>query len=318
MKKNLLFSIVSLTALMFLIVGCNTQTEEVSSEETSNQESEEAEEAIYPRTVTHTNGEITLEQQPEKIVAINEHIIDVLVMLGHPPIASEAIEEVSNSTIMDPYLEGQDIIDLGNRLNLETLLDMESDLAILTTDKINELEQIEPLAPTAVIEWGTDYPSSIRKIAELIGEEAKAEEIITDYETKVAETKKVIGSEFDETVLVLRANGKNFTAISTEDFSLLYEELGFSPVADIEYGGELTIEGVSAANADHIIIAEWARNSDPENPNSLINMWHDNSVWQSLEPVKNDNVYVMDKLFIEPVFSSQFEILELAEEIATK
>lgn len=274
-----------------------------------------AETAAYPRTVQFEDGEITLDAPPEKIISINEQIIDILVMLGHPPFGSEGLDEVSGSDVLAPYLENQEIINMGNRMNLETLLDMDADLLLFTSDKVRELDSLKDIAPYAVVKGGSDYRTRIRQIAELLGEEQKAEEIITDYNQQIEQVKAKIPADFNETVLVLRANGKDFTALSTEEFSLLFDELNFKPVESVPAGGQLTIEGISAAQPDHIIIAESIREADPNEPNGLINMWADNSVWKSLEAVKNGNVYMVDKLVLETVFSAQFEILELAKKI---
>ncbi|OMF26730.1 hypothetical protein BK133_20030 [Paenibacillus sp. FSL H8-0548] len=312
MKKYIISLVLLVLVASLAGCGANEQTTVVPSTE------EKEISAVYPRTVQHENGEITLETYPKTLVSINEQILDILVMLGHPPIGSEGLDEITHSEILAPYLEGLDIINMGNKMNLESLLDMDADLLIFTSDKVRELDSLKDLAPYAVVKGGSDYRTRIRQIAELLGEEAKAEEIIADYDLRIEETKRALTPEFDETVLVLRANGKDFTALSIEDFSLLYDELGFKPVEGLENGGQLTIEGISAANPDHIIIAESVRESDPNDPNGLINIWTNNSVWNSLNVVKNDHVHMVDKLFIENVFSSQFEILELTKKIASQ
>ncbi|WP_138496522.1 ABC transporter substrate-binding protein [Paenibacillus pinistramenti] len=312
------------TALAFVLLlsACNISNETASTESVAKAESGlqannevTEQQAGYPRTVKHEDGVITLDSRPEKIISIDEDIIDILSLLGHSPLGSEGLDEVADSALFAPYIEGKDIINMGNRMNLETLLDMDVDLLIFTSDKVRELDSLKDIAPYAVVAGGADYRTRIRQLGELLGEEQQAEAIIEDYDQQVETVKAEMPSDFEETVLVLRANGKDFTALSTEEFGLLFNELGFKPVKGMEAGGQLTIEGISAANPDHIIIAESIRESDPKKPNGLINMWEENPVWKSLSAVKNGNVHTVDKLLIEPVFSAQFEILKLAKEI---
>jgi iron complex transport system substrate-binding protein len=321
MRKSNLFL---LFICILLLTACNNSNEAAVNETTAeteaaaqnDTEAETSEAAAYPRTVKHENGEITLDSLPVKVITINEQIIDILVMLGHPPLGSEGLDEVSDSDLLSPYLENQEIINMGNRMNLETLLDMDVDLLLFTSDKVRELDSLKDIAPYAVVKGGADYRTRIRQIGELLGEEQKAEEIIAEYNQQIEQVKAGLPADFAETVLVLRANGKDFTALGTDEFSLLFDELGFKPVESVKAGGQITIEGISAAKPDHIIIAESIRESVASNPNGLINMWADNPVWKSLEAVKNGHVYMVDKLVLETVFSAQFEILKVVKEIA--
>ncbi|MCI3924723.1 ABC transporter substrate-binding protein [Paenibacillus sp. TRM 82003] len=333
MLRRSSFSFASIFLVVLLLAGCGGGTQQAS--EGSNQTSAaapapggttstnapaaevpavEAATPEYPKTVDHLSGTIALEKQPETIAAVDKQVVDILVMLGHPPAASEGFASMTRSTILQPYVQDLELIDLGGKVNREALLDLEPDLILLTETKIAQYEELNILGPTAVVAGAEDYPTRIRQMAALVGEEEKGEQIIADFNKQVEETKAALDPDFSETVLVLRANGKDFTAYSTAEFSILYDGLGLTPVPSLLEGGQLTIEGLSEASPDHIIIAENRRRGDPENPNGLVHMWKDNPVWQSLKAVKNDNVYIVDSTFVEPFFACQIAALDIVKE----
>ncbi len=293
----------------------DASAEETPDTEEDSKDAGKEEVSAYPRTLTHMGGTLTLEARPERVAAVSKEFIDLLVLLGHPPLATKEYDGMLRSSILSPYVEGLDIIELGTRANREAILDMEPDLILISEGAYakGQFEELNLIAPTVVVESSGDYPARIRQLGELLGEEEKAEEIIVDFNKKIEETRTALGT-FDETVLILRANGKNFTALDTVNFRILFEDLGLKTVSGLENGGELTIEGLSDVNPDHIFIAENSREADSDNPGSLFNNWKNNSVWQSLDAVKNDNVYYMDSVFIEAYYASQLAALDAVVE----
>lgn len=273
--------------------------------------------AAFPRTIQHVKGQLTLKQPPAKIASVDIMATDYLLVLDIAPIVSEGFTTKDGSPIFAKYAEGKKVVDLGGKTNLETLLEMEPDLIVMSstsTNKMDRFDEFNKMADSVVIDFSLDAPSRLRKFAELVGKEQKAEEVIASFNKLKEEAKSAAAKHKDEKVLFLISNGKDFTVIHPDNFPIYYKEVGLTPVPGLPkegtIGGRIGIEALSELAPDRIFIAENRRQMNPDKPQSLINIWTDNPVWKNLKAVKNNRVHSVDTLVGDTFFLGQIAGLE--------
>ncbi|RAV23282.1 ABC transporter substrate-binding protein [Paenibacillus contaminans] len=320
-KKWITAMFVTLTGAL-VIAGCGNDT---PSEGNGNAAASPAgqsgeQKASFPRTIQHVKGELKLDKAPQKIASVDIMATDYLLALDVAPIVSEGFSTKDRSPIFGKYAQGKEVVDLGGKTNLETLLEKEPDLIVIssTSNKIDRFDEFNKMADTVVIDYTLDAPSRLRKFAELVGKEEKADQVIADFNKLKEEAKTAAAKHKDETVLFLISNGKDFTVIHPANFPIYFDEVGLKPVSGLpkegSIGGRIGIEALSEFAPDHIFIAENRRQMKPEEPQGLINIWTDNPVWKNLKAVKNNRVYSVDTLVGDTFFLGQIAGLEAIKE----
>ena len=325
MKKKLsgILSVIITTAVM---AGCGAGQATTDTNATNKAQTAEAgaaqsdtkgtREPVFPRTIKHTMGEVTLEKKPERVASVDIMGTDYFLVLDFAPIVSEGFESTkSKSPIFAKYAEGKTVKDLGGKTNLETLLEMDPEVIVMTsTGKGSRFEEFNKMADSIVIDFSVDAPTRLMKIAEVIGKEDKAKQVLADFDKLKSEAKAAADKHKGETVLFLVSNGKDFTVMHPKNFPIYYEEVGLTPIAglpeDGKIGGRIGIEALSELAPDHIFIAENRRSAKAEEPEGLIHIWKDHPVWKNLKAVKNNQVYTMDTLAGDTFFLGEIAGLE--------
>ncbi|EJL32283.1 ABC transporter substrate-binding protein [Brevibacillus sp. BC25] len=325
MKKKL-SGILSVILAAAVVAGCGagqsttdtnannkTQTVEAGA---SQPDTKGTGEPVYPRTIKHAMGEVTLEKKPERVASVDIMGTDYFLVLDFAPIVSEGFESTkSKSPIFAKYAGGKTVKDLGGKTNLETLLEMDPEVIVMTsTGKGSRFEEFNKMADSIVIDFSVDAPTRLMKIAEVIGKEDKAKQVLADFDKLKNEAKAIADKHKGETVLFLVSNGKDFTVMHPKNFPIYYEEVGLTPIAglpeDGKIGGRIGIEALSELAPDHIFIAENRRSAKAEEPEGLIHIWKDHPVWKNLKAVKNNHVYTMDTLAGDTFFLGEIAGLE--------
>ncbi|MDU5945930.1 MAG: ABC transporter substrate-binding protein [Paenibacillus macerans] len=332
----LTFKKISFIAAMFLLIlalaacGSNIQVEpsdisaenqyeakqtEVPDAETSNV-AEESDTPAFPRTIQHVKGELLLENPPKRIASVDIMSTDYLLVLDIAPIVSEGFSTKERSPIFGKYAKGKEVVDLGGKMNMETLLEMEPDLIVFgsTSNKLERFDEFNKIADTVVIDFSLEPTERLMKFAELVGKEEKARGVIDEFNQLKEQATAVAANHKDETVIFLISNGKDFTVIHPVNFPFFYEGVGLTPVPglpeDGKIGGRIGIEALSEFNPDHIFIAENRRQMNPEDKDGLINIWVDHSVWKNLDAVEKGQVYSVDTLVGDTFFLGQIAGLQ--------
>lgn len=317
--KSKLFIILIGTVSLLLLGACAEESDSSngsSTDELDNQ-AEDGEASNFPRTVTHTEGELTLEEKPERVALADVNIIDYYLLIDELPIGAR-IDTIDRSQALKELIDEHDpdesITSIGGKVNMETLIGLEPDLIIISERKKDNYERFSKVADTIVLDGSTDRTIRLQQLGDIFGKEEIVEEIIDDMEALKAETKEKIEERSDETVLFLRANGKDFTVLTPEENGLLYEKVGLKTAGEFDDIGQVTVEAISEADPDHIFVMEARRQMDPDNIGALIEVWEDNAVWNNLEAVQNDQLYMLDSLVADDFFTGWELELEAIQE----
>ncbi|MDI2022174.1 hypothetical protein PJL18_02704 [Paenarthrobacter nicotinovorans] len=201
--RKLVMKAVGATLLMALVAGCGTSGTSGSSAgnadvatggskfTTADQETAklgtDAAPGVFPRTLTHANGETTLEKKPTRVVVLDTGELDDVVTLGVTPVGMATTE---GANPVPTYLADKvkDVPSVGTiqDLNLEAIAALKPDLILgskLRADKL--YKQLSSIAPTVFsIRPGFPWKENFLLVGKSLGEEDKATKALNDYQSE--------------------------------------------------------------------------------------------------------------------------------------
>lgn len=286
-----------------------SQATQTSDPQTSDPEETDETEAGWPRTIVDALGkQITLEKKPERIALLDFGYIEIVLTLGITPIASTFAERsVNGFGTLKGYANAAQIEELGENKapNLEKLAELEPDLILYTAEARNldmELyEAVSPIAPVVTFDI-SDWKEQLRAFAEVLGEEETADNYISDVEALITASKEKLAGAGDQTVAILFERSSdvgNFVVIASEENPVWYDKdsgLGLTAPDNYPVTQEtISLEGVAALNPDYIFLCgALGTAANGYEQFYLSEETKSSSVWQSLNAVKNENVYFLD------------------------
>lgn len=253
------------------------------------------------RTITDAAGyEVVLEKQPERIAILHSTYLEYFFALGIPPIASagasvgNAMDALNTWETLEPYVGTADVMDLGSarEINLEAVLGANPDV-IVTFKTHGGLDQIYDrlvaIAPVVLVDYSSSWQEQLRDCAEIVGKEARAEELIEEIEGVISSAKEGLSAHEDKTLAIFRTGGgKEF--ITRGDASW-YETFGVSNPEGWpeELGGKLTLDGIAGMDPDYIIFQDTIKTAQ-----AFVQTQEDHATWNALKAVKNGNIFYFD------------------------
>ncbi|WP_226035533.1 ABC transporter substrate-binding protein [Aquibacillus saliphilus] len=292
MNKTLLYLLVSII-MATILVGCggNNDTQETEQDD----QSESTEESEGTRTVEHDLGEVEVPANPEKIVSM--YYVGHLLALDKKPLGTLPTE-LDNPFIQD-QIEG--IENIGDPVSIESVIELDPDLIIASDEQ--SYEQLKKVAPTVLIEYGSHHViEEMEMLGNILGKEQAASDWITQFEEKGEQAKEqlsgVVGE--DETVSIIEIWANNIYVYGNKwgrGGYNLYNVLEFTPPEMVEENLiddqpflEVSLETLPDVAGDHIFLSVYGADGGSERAEEIRN----SAVWQSLDAVKNNNVYEID------------------------
>jgi len=291
-------------SLMLLLSACSNNTESANggtaspSPDAAGQET--AAPAAFPRTIEAANGSVVIKEKPERVAVVHWGYTDSILLfdLKSVGLALPFTKDSSslNTDTYKPYVakfEEFAIIGENTTVNLEALLEYEPDL-IIAGNAINAeiMDQLAKIATTVVInEADTDvwsnWPALVTKFGEILGQEDTAEEFIAGYQAKVQNAKEKL-ADLEGTVAFFQVRNNVVWLGGTKNLVPYYDKgLGLKAPDDpvMAEGAEMSLEGLSALNPDHIILGYF--NYDNPSEASMTDEWEKTEVWKTLKAVKS-------------------------------
>ena len=192
-------NLLSLSILtVFVIVGCNNPSNNKVSESQTTAPSSQSNSTANCRKIKHDVGEAKVCGQPEKVVALSSHTLDLLLSLDVQPAGYAAPinlyrgDRYNNPAQQIPYL-GTRItskpINLGsrNQPSLEKLTVLKPDLIIGEAGS-KDYSIFSQIAPTLFWKNRTKkgkWKQHIGQIAKALGREEQAKKVIENYEKQI-------------------------------------------------------------------------------------------------------------------------------------
>lgn len=180
-------------------------------------------------------------------------------------------------------------------MNLEALLQYEPDLILAGSITNKEIaEQLSQIAPMVMIDeektnvW-TDWQGVITQFGEILGQEELAEQTIDTFTAKVEQAKQQLNS-VEGTVAYVQVREKTIWLQGMSYTGEYYEPLGLTAPEEAKGDGmELSLEGLSAIDPDHLFLGYFNYN-DSSLP-ALSDEWEQSEVWKKLKAVQKNQVY---------------------------
>ncbi|WP_326769375.1 iron-siderophore ABC transporter substrate-binding protein [Streptomyces sp. NBC_01591] len=246
--------------------------------------------ASFPVTIKHGHGSTTVEQKPQRIVALSWMSLDVVSALGTVPVGVDE-QWGGDKQGYTPWFRGTveklggplpEILNRGDagEIDFEQILSLEPDLIIglysgITDVEYKRLSEIAPTVPYLKKPWdGGTWQEMTRTIGKAMGENTKAESLVTDVQGQLAAVAEDHPEFKDKTF----AYGVAFPPGTTEvglyvDYDArvrLLTEMGFkntpsmsaiaSTVKGTNWYGGVSLEKLDTIEAD--IFVAWASGPD--------------------------------------------------------
>lgn len=267
---------------------------EVSNNEVSSNEADQAATiaVTYPLTITDSNGdEVTLEQEPTKIVSMAPNVTEMIFALGaedklvgrtdYCDYPEEALAIESVGTLMTP--------------DIEKIISLEPDVVIASTHFSEESEQqLKDLGINVIVlyeEMDMDgVYGMINTLSDVVNKKEAGQTIVTEMQVSVEETLAAVAGLESKSVYYVVGFGEygDYTAGGNTFLGQLLTMAGGSNVAEEVTDWSYTLESLVEADPEIIIIADDMKESFETAEN-----------YKDLTAVKNGNVFGVDKNTLE-------------------
>ena len=245
---------------------------------------------VFPRTLTHANGETTLEAKPQRVVVLDTGELDAVLSLGITPVGIPSTEGANSipSYLADAVSDAKTVGTI-QELNLEAVAALKPDLIIgsqLRADKL--YPQLSQIAPTVFsIRPGFPWKENFRLAASALGEETKAVEVLNAYQDKATSLGKEVPG--DPKISLLRFMPEKTRLYGNASLiGVILKDAGISRPAnqDIEdLAVEISAENLAEADSDWIFYTSYGT---PEATGEKAAL--EGPIWSKLEAVKAGNV----------------------------
>jgi iron-siderophore transport system substrate-binding protein len=251
----------------------------------------------FPRTITHHKGETVLDHKPERIVALDLSLVGAVVSLERPLVAGVA--SYSEITEFPSYLgdavAGTEEVGPLESPDLEAIAALEPDLIVSASVRHDALyDELSAIAPTVFVETtGPTWKDNITLLARALGEEARAAEVLDDYQTRATALGAAINeSAGDPQISVVRFLDGPTRLYANDSFSgIILEDMGLArpPDQDVdEFSVEIGEEQIRMADGDYIFVTTYAGGEQSRE------RFLRNPLWRNLDGVRAGNVYEVD------------------------
>jgi iron complex transport system substrate-binding protein len=278
--------------MVFLLAACGGTKEE----ETADESAEPAvEETSY--TVEHIMGTETFEKTPERIVILTNEGTEALLAMGVTPVGAV------QSWTGDPWYEhiadqmkDVEVVGVESGVNVEAVAALQPDLIIGNKMRHEEIyEQLKAIAPTVFAETlRGDWQENFQLYAKAINQVEKGQEVLDNYNNKVADLKEKLGDKASMEVSMVRFMAGDVRIYHKDTFSgVILEQVGLARpesqnVDDFAEKG-VTKERIPAMEGD--ILFYFTYEEGDNKATAVEDEWINDPLFQNLEVVKAGNVH---------------------------
>lgn len=268
-----------------------------SSAASSGTTEQAASDASYPRTIEHHKGTTEVPAKPQRIVALDNSLVEAVVLLERPLVGG--ISSYRDLTGFPPYLgeavaETEEVGPLETP-DLEAVAALEPDLIVSATVRHDALyDELSAIAPTVFVETtGPIWRENITFLGEVLGEQDKAAQVLDDYRTRAQALGEAINDKAgNPTVSVVRFLDGPTRLYQKSSFSgHILADMGLARPAsqDVEdFAAEIGEEQIRQADADHIFVTSYSGGEASKE------RFVRNPLWGQLEGVQAGNVHEVE------------------------
>ncbi|QPK78570.1 Fe2+-enterobactin ABC transporter substrate-binding protein [Corynebacterium lizhenjunii] len=211
----------------------------------SAEASADAEAGQWPRTISTDDGELTLEAQPKRIVSTSTTLTGALLAVGAPVVATGTSapnvpglsddQGFFNQWSEQAKAAGVEKLWQNGSPDIEKATEYDADLIIVSKNSgdsvFDQVEKLRKIAPVLVVDYSdSSWQDVTTKIGEATGYEAKAKEIIAEFDSRVDAAKKNLAiPEGTTSPFIIFPDGSGAAALTKEaPQSQILARLGFN------------------------------------------------------------------------------------------
>ncbi|MEV7973511.1 ABC transporter substrate-binding protein [Cellulomonas sp. NPDC089187] len=252
----------TLAAGLIALTGCSSSTEASSDSSTSA--------AATPETVTITDnhGEVEVPYQPERVVALDNHVLQTLSDWDVELVA--AAKGLMGTGIWPEYQDDEAILDVGTHRepDLEQVIAAEPDLIIGGSRFGDYYDQLSEIATTIETEPQDDelitdgLIRQVTTLGEIFGKQDEAQELTEALETATAEAKDAYDGSSTALGLITSGGEISYAAPgSGRSVGPVFTALDLVPAIETEaedatHGDDISLEAIAQANPDWLIVLD--------------------------------------------------------------
>jgi ferric citrate transport system substrate-binding protein len=250
--------------------------------------------------IKHETGTFTSPTPSKRVVVLEYSFLDSLIAVGVPPVGA-AIGTQAGDRGAPPYLKTMlaGIVEVGSRAapNLEVMLRLKPDVIVADAFVHKALENnLKAIAPTIMFNSRRgsydDLQSQSLELGRLVGKEALARTLLEE-QNRLLQKAKAFANPKAPSFVAAVATPASLTLHSTESFiGSLLERLGRKNAIKPQGSAtqfETTLEALIAQNPATLVLFT----APDEKP--ITEEWAKNPLWQRLEAVKRNRVFVFDR-----------------------
>lgn len=243
-----------IAAVLFLLLGsCGESTTPQASPETPSTA------AAFPVTITATNGDVTLENRPERIVSLSPTATEMLFAIG----AGDQVEAVDDQSNYPPDAPVTDLT--GFEPNVEAIASYEPDLVVYATEPGDLGASLEGLGIPALQQDAAasldDVYAQIDQLGMATGHASEATELVEGMRGDIDTIVNSIDPSEPSLSFYHELDDTYYSVTSSTFIGQLYALTGLVNIADEAKGAgggypQLSAEYIIQADPDLILLAD--------------------------------------------------------------
>lgn len=271
--------ILALLLLMFMVAFASAQVEVLEA-------------ADGYRLVKHALGETRVPADAERVVVLFPGHLDAALALGVTPVGVGRWAEASNG-YLNAYLEGVPDVGASDAYNLEAILALQPDLILAPAEAVGDsYAQLSRVAPTVApsVALLDRFPGYFWDTARVLGREARAAELMRDYEEALADLRETAGARGKAALVMV--NPEAFRVYGEASVARVLYDAGFEPSnltrsVGAEDNLPVSEEVLPTLDAAHLFVIS--------RPADFLEDVARRPVWERLEAVRAGNVHRVDE-----------------------
>jgi iron complex transport system substrate-binding protein len=213
----------------------------------------------FPVTVTGADGELTLDERPEKIVSMSASATEMLFAIG----AGDQVVAVDDNSDFPADAPTTDLSAFTP--NAEAIAGYDPDLVVLSDDLNGIVDALDALAvPTLLLEAADTVDDSYEQIGTLgdaTGHAPEADNVVADMQDRIAAAVESVPADVDGMRVYHELDPSYYSAASSTFIGSIYSLFGLENIADGAAGAaagypQLSAEYVVGQAPDLVVLAD--------------------------------------------------------------
>ncbi|ELV8763400.1 ABC transporter substrate-binding protein [Vibrio fluvialis] len=248
-------------------------------------------------TVTDSHGEFTLNQVPQRIVALEFSFVDALAAVDVSPVGIADDNDPSRLLPAVSAKLGQwQSVGTRSQPNLEVIASLKPDLIIADVDRHSAVyRDLSKIAPTLLLpsrrETYEDNLKSAAIIGKVIGKEAEMQQRLAQHHQLMDHYAAQLSGLNNQTVQFGVARENDFYAHSAESYAGgVIHALGLAAPTGLKNENasrQISLEQLLALNPNYLVVGDYTEKS-------IVSRWQKQPLWNVLSAVRAKQVLHVD------------------------